>query len=392
MERMRWFSHPRRFSSGTENLVKSLPGKAYTDPKFYDIERKHALGPSWQLITHESLLLKDADKGPATYVSDVVSGFPAIVVRSSSTGEINAYHNVCRHKAGPLEWSDSQGVCPLNGLKCKYHGWTYSLDGKLKGVPGFGDAKFDKSQYSLWPMRVAVWQGMVFVQALPPEDSTSCSFSGQEAHDKFVLDNKAFCDRLNLAANDAGGTSLQDYHFYKGATHKLNCNWKVYVENYLEGYHIPTIHPGLNREVDMKTYHVTCDDGIVEHITDTTQESAYNGVWVWHYPTLAINWYGPGLSLERIVPTGPHTTEIRYQYLFSEAQQQLGASEKHAIDTSAEVTVEDIHVCEAVQERLSGGGYLEPGFLSPRHENGVAYFQDKIRKVHNTHCDPQDAY
>lgn len=103
----------------SSKLQKSLPGKAYTDPKFYDIDRKHALGPSWQLLTHESLLLQDSDKGPATFVSDVVSGFPSIVVRSSKTGELNAYHNICRHKAGPLEWSDTRGVCPLNGLKCK---------------------------------------------------------------------------------------------------------------------------------------------------------------------------------------------------------------------------------------------------------------------------------
>jgi choline monooxygenase len=103
----------------SSTLQKSLPAKAYTDPKFYEIDKKHALGPSWQLLTHESLLLQDSDKGPATFVSDVVSGFPTIVVRSSESGELNAYHNVCRHKAGPLEWSDTRGVCPLNGLKCK---------------------------------------------------------------------------------------------------------------------------------------------------------------------------------------------------------------------------------------------------------------------------------
>jgi len=381
--------------SGSTKLQKSLPGKAYTDPKFYDIDRKHALGPSWQLLTHESLLLQDSDKGPATFVSDVVSGFPTIVVRSSKTGELNAYHNICRHKAGPLEWSDTRGVCPLNGLKCKYHGWTYSLDGKLKGVPGFGtteEAKFDKSEYSLWPMRVALWQGLVFVQALPPASAEGVALSGPEANALFERDNTAFCSRLTRAAESAGGRALTDFHFYKGATHKLKCNWKVYVENYLEGYHIPTIHPGLNREVDMSTYRVSVEDGMVEHLTDTTADSAYDGLWVWQYPTLAINWYGPGLSLERIVPTGPDTMEIRYQYLFVNPAEELGDAEKHAIDTSAEVTEEDIGVCEAVQERLLSGGYLSPGYLSPRHENGVAYFQQRVREVHNQHAAPGDRY
>jgi hypothetical protein len=124
--------HPCRSSIhrllSTSPLVKSLPAKAYTDPKYYDIDKKHVLGPSWQLLTHESLLLQDSDKGPATFVSDVVSGFPAIVVRSSKTGDLNAYHNICRHKAGPLEWSDTRGVCPLNGLKCKVGGWLIYWD------------------------------------------------------------------------------------------------------------------------------------------------------------------------------------------------------------------------------------------------------------------------
>ena len=60
-------------------------------------------------------------------------------------------------------------------------------------------------------------------------------------------------------------------------------------------YHIPTIHPGLNKEVDINTYRVVVEDGYVEHLTETTKESAYDGVWLWHHPTLAINWYGPGL-------------------------------------------------------------------------------------------------
>jgi choline monooxygenase len=100
-------------------LTHSLPAHAYTSPKLHHIDKQHLLGPSWQLLTHESLLLQDSHKGPATFVSDSVSGFPTIVVRSSKTGELNAYHNICRHKAGPLEWSDTRGVCPLNGLKCK---------------------------------------------------------------------------------------------------------------------------------------------------------------------------------------------------------------------------------------------------------------------------------
>ncbi|KAJ1428395.1 ring hydroxylating alpha subunit-domain-containing protein [Ochromonadaceae sp. CCMP2298] len=372
-------------------FARSLPGSAYVDPALYEVERKYLLGPRWQLVGHESQLLKDADKAPATYIAETIAGWPTIVVRSSKTGQINAYHNVCRHKAGPLQWDGTSGACDLHGLKCKYHGWTYSLEGKLVGVPGFSTdhcGHLDRSELQLWPMRVARWRGLLFLQSLPTD--TGAAMSGPSADAQFLEENRAFCDRLS--GGDVGGSRgvpLEDFEFHSATTHTIKCNWKVYVENYLEGYHIPTIHPGLNQQVDMKQYIVKVHKGFVEHESPTLpgSNSAYEGVWVWHAPAMAINWYGDGLSLERIVPTGPATTEIRYQYLFRKRQPGESAEtqeqrRQHAIDTSAEVTGEDVGICEAVQRSLQGGAYLSPGFLSPRHEQGVAYFQSLVREAH----------
>merc|ERR1711939_469952 len=134
-----------------------------------------------------------------------------------------------------------------------------------------------------------------------------------------------------------------------------------------------------NQEVDINKYQVIVRDGYIEHTSPVSDASAYAGVWLWHAPTLAINWYGDGLSLERIVPTSHNTTEIRYQYLFRKGT----GSGDNSIDTSAQVTVEDIDICEAVQAGLEGGGYKSPGMLSPRHEMGVAYFQQMIRNIHD---------
>jgi len=235
----------------------------------------------------------------------------------------------------------------------------------------------------------------MFIQALPPL-ANEVPMTGPEADALFLKDNQAFCDRLSGLSQDVGagsssvGVPLEDFEFHSGASHTLQCNWKVYVENYLEGYHIPTIHPGLNEQVDMKSYFVKVNPGFVEHVTETKPDanSAYEGVWVWHAPAMAINWYGDGLSLERIVPTGPATTEIRYQYLFrkrseGESDAEHVQKQQHAIDTSVEVTLEDIGICEAVQRGLVGGAYASPGFLSPRHEQGVAYFQSLVRSSHS---------
>ena len=93
----------------------------------------------------------------------------------------------------------------------------------------------DKSEFGLWPMRVALWQGLVFVQALPPPSAAAIPLSGPDATALFIQDNQAFCARLDEAAAAAGGRALTEFHFHTGATHHLKCNWKVYVENYLEG-------------------------------------------------------------------------------------------------------------------------------------------------------------
>jgi len=371
------------------SFKQSLPGQVFTDPSFYAAERQHLLGNSWQLIGHESQLHTDNDRAPATYIADYISGWPAIVVKSAKTGKLHAYHNVCRHKGGPLQWHDTSGVCDLNGLKCKYHGWAFSLEGKLLGVPHFSepkDGKLDRSEFNLWPMRVATWRGLIFVQATPnsPDDPHSgVALTGQEADDAFIKANKAFCDRMN--GSNGNRVPLEDFSLHSTTSHKLNCNWKLYIENYLEGYHIPCMHPSLNKQVDMKQYFVKVRDGYVEHVSPTAPGAAYEGTWLWHHPTLAINHYGEGLSLERVVPTGPKTCEIRYIYLFQggkDADAAVKERTMNAIATSTEVTHEDIQIVEATQRGLDGGGYVSPGLLSPRHEEGVAYFQSLVRAAH----------
>jgi len=191
---------------------------------------------------------------PATYVAASVAGWPAIAVRSSKTGDIYAYHNVCRHRAGPLEWNDTSGSCNLHGLKCKYHGWTYALDGRLRGVPGFHAVSnddnvsmdlLDQQKYSLWPMRVANWRGLIFVQ---PNPEGTTAMHGSEALELFIKENKRFCDRLsgishyttsdcseygrsncddNEVKTAASAIALENFMYHSSSVHRLNCNWKV---------------------------------------------------------------------------------------------------------------------------------------------------------------------
>ena len=357
------------------NLAFSLRGEYYTSPEYYEAERKKFLGPSWQVITHEAALMHDV-ACPASYVAETVSGWPVIITRNSETGVISGHLNICRHRGGPMEWDGTKGACKLKGFTCKYHGWTYGLDGKLKGLPLFGDkSEVDRSNLHLWPIRVARWRGLVFAQMLPDSGLKAADMFGPTADEAFARENQAFVQRLN-------DFPLEQYSFHSAASHKLQCNWKVYVENYMEGYHIPNMHPELNKMVDMKTYQVKVNDGYCEHISEPIAESGttVEGVWLWLAPTMMINCYGGGMSLERIVPTGPTSCEIRYQYLFDKKEDWKTVDE--SLKTSLLVTNEDVEICEAVQKSFSSGAYHAPGPLSPRHENGIEYFQNMIRSVH----------
>lgn len=359
----------------------SLPGEMYYDPKYYEVERKKLLGPSWQLLTHESNLLAPTEKvrGPATYVAETIAGYPIIVTRNSETGVINGHLNICRHRGGPLEWDGTSGTCKLKGFTCKYHGWTFSLDGKLRGLPHFGSQEgVEKKKLNLWPIRVARWRGLVFGQIIPPEESLNNpeDLHGEAVDAAFLRENEAFCSRLDHLP-------LEDYVLHSNETHKIKCNWKVYAENYLEGYHIPNMHPSLNEMVDMNEYHVLIKDGFMEHIVPPTPpgNTAISGLWLYMQPTLAVNCYGNGINFERMVPTGPLTTEIRYTFLFNKNTPWEEVTE--ATSTSFVVTQEDIEICEGVQHSFSSGAYASPGPLSPRHENGIKHFQNIIRSVHD---------
>ena len=129
---------------------------------------------------------------------------------------------------------------------------------------------------------------------------------------------------------------------------------------------------------------VQLKDGYMEHIVPpiASTGTTVSGLWMFMQPTLAINCYGSGINLERIVPTGPHSTEIRYTFLFH--KDAIWEEVQDSMSTSLVVTNEDVEICEGVQKSFSSGGYHSPGPLSPRHENGIQHFQSIIRAVHES--------
>jgi choline monooxygenase len=323
-----------------QTSAETLPAAAYRDPSLYEIERRRIFARAWQLIGHEAQLTR-----PGAWLAVTVAGYPIIVVRGED--RLRAFHNVCRHRAGPLA-PDGQGTCE-GWLTCRYHGWRYALDGRLASARDFGPAEgFDPRQYGLFGIACETWRGFVFVNM----DASAPSLSS------------AIAPLVERARH----MPLERFRPEQHMTHEIRCNWKTYVENYLEGYHVPLVHPALNSAIDASRYEVELRGDIVFHHAPARAGTSISGLWGWMWPCLGINVYENGLSMERMWPLDHARTRLDYLYFFPQYLPET------------EMAAADIAITEAVQRNLDAGIY-ERGRLSPKHESAVALFQERVTRA-----------
>ena len=191
--------------------ARSLPPEWYVDPEALACERRGVFARTWQLAARAQEL---AEVG--SYVATEVAGKPVLVVRAAEgEGGLRAWSNVCPHRAGPL----ASGAGKRRTIQCGYHGWTFDLEGRLVRAPEAEGR--DLSDVTLAALEVGAWGPHVFV-ALEPAASLAETF----AH-------------VGAPARELAFVTARDY--------PVEADWKVYVDNYLEGYHIPVVHPELSR-------------------------------------------------------------------------------------------------------------------------------------------------
>lgn len=207
------------------------------------------------------------------------------------------------------------------------------------------------------PLACETWNGFVFVNADPN--------AGALADETVPLSAKIarLCPRELAIAHRA--------------SHPIRCNWKTYVENYLEGYHVPLIHPALNASGDFSNYEIEVAPPAIVHQVSTKNDAPVAGAWAWLWPCLAVNVYADGVLIERMTPVSHDSMTL--DYLFLAKPQTPEKDIRRSIDASLVTTREDIEICEAVQRNLDAGIY-QSGRLSPRHEGAVAWFQSEIRR------------
>jgi choline monooxygenase len=332
----------------------TLPASWYVDPSVWERERRAVFGREWLFVGHRQGLTEAGD-----YLACDIAGWPLVVVVDDD-GQLRAHHNVCRHRAGPLV---HHGGGRVPSLVCRYHGWAYGLDGRLRSARDFGSTDgFDPAEVSLTSTSVEEWRGLVFVN-LDMERSAP-----------------PLLEALGTFVDECAPYPIEELVLAHEAEHDLACNWKTYADNYLEGYHIPLVHPGLNKEIDVKHYVVDVDERHrwVRHSAPARDGAVSTGRWLWRWPNLALNLYPDAMNVERYDPVTPGRTRLRYSYFFRRPDDRDACDA--VIRSSSQVTTEDVAICESVQRNLESGTY-DTGWLSPKHEGGVAAFQRWIRET-----------
>ncbi len=345
-----------RFNDPSRPLERAtaLSVAPYTDPSSLEMEARSVFARSWQLVTRTGDLAS-----PGDHVVGEIAGVPLIIVRDEDN-DLRAFHNVCRHRAGPLATCDGRGA---KNLRCRYHGWTYTLRGSLRAAPEMAEADhFDPTEINLKQVRVHEWQGLVFVSLSDRTPDFDAVYGG--------------------IAERVRPVELGSMNFHDRISYEVACNWKIYVDNFLEGYHLPHVHPGLSRILDYRIYSTELFDWYsLQHSPLRDAGDVYGDGDAWYffvYPNTMLNIMPGRMQTNRIIPLGIDRCRVDFDYYYGA---DGAARSERDLEFSDEIQQEDIAICEAVQKGLASGAY-SPGRLSPKRESGVWHFQNLLRAAY----------
>jgi choline monooxygenase len=340
---------------------ETLPARWYHDPEVYARERETIFRRHWWPLAREAELAE-----PGAYAAGEIAGWPAFVIRGRD-GELRGFHNVCRHRAGPLVRA-AAGRCAA--LTCGYHGWRYDLAGRLKSAPGLTLGRdLDPAEFSLHGLRVDCWNGLVFA-----------------CHDDGAPDLAAWLGDVVTVAERF--PAIADMTFEGEIVMEGAANWKAYADNSCEGYHVKLVHSGLGKtvpddQVEIRAYENGAFVGfdVTYAPSDADPSRRGRGFWVYKFPGLLLHFSDYAFNMEAAIPTGPRAILLRrWFWCARDLAAVRGASAQAAIDSARQVMGEDLAICELVQKNLEAGVYRS-GRLSPSQEAGTIFFQDLVRQA-----------
>ena len=350
--------------------ASTIPGPWYLDERIAELEREKVFGGNWIAVGRT-----DQVSAPGQFFTVELGGEPLVIVRGADS-ELRAFFNVCRHHAAAVV---NVPCGTAQHLRCPYHGWTYGLDGTLKGAPEFGGVcNFDRAANGLIPVRVSIWEQFVFVtlnENAPP-----------------------LIDSLGDLPDRVAPLGLHTLHFFERKSYTLRCNWKVYVDNYLDGgYHVPHLHKGLNSVLDYKEY--TIENGeryclqsspmvsTEEHASFAATRTGDRAYYYWIYPNFMINVYEGVMDTNLVLPIAPDACLVQFDFFFADVSESRKVYNVESVAVSDRVQEEDVDICESVQRGLGSRAY-GAGRLSVRREGGEHLFHRLLARDFSSRLNP----
>jgi choline monooxygenase len=335
----------------------TIPASWYTDARIAQLELQNVFSRTWQTMGRTAQVEK-----PGQYVTATVAGEPIVAVRGSD-GKLRAFYNVCRHHAMTVM---NEPCGHAQHMRCPYHGWTYNLEGELRGMTEFeGVCNFDRAQNGLVPVRVEAWENFIFVN-LDPHAAPLRDF-------------------LGALVGLAKPLNFDGLQFVERRGYIQQCNWKVYVDNFLDGgYHVPHMHKGLNSVLDYTNYTIEnvdrcCVQSSPVAVDKSSEASAAatrkgdRAYYFWQYPNFMLNWYEGYLDTNLVIPLGVDRCEVIFDFYFGDTSEAQMPYIRESMGVSERVQQEDIVICDGVQRGLSSRAY-QAGRLSVRREAGEHLF------------------
>ena len=335
----------------------TIPSPWYFDARIADLENEGVFGKSWQVAGRA-----DQVRDNGQFFTAEVAGEPVVVVRGED-GKLRAFYNVCRHHAATVV-PQAEGCAKQ--FRCPYHGWTYGSDGALKGMVEFeGVCNFDRAKNGLVPVNVEVWENFVFVN-LNRQARPLAEFLGKVPE---LVAPLQLSKKLKVFAR---------------RVYTLKCNWKVYVDNYLDGgYHVPHAHKELSSVIKYTEYTIdNLERACVQASPLSSGKKSRTGVaaarqgrafYLWIYPNFMINAYEGVMDTNLVLPMGIEQCAVIFDYYFADVSKKALRKNQASIKVSEKVQDEDMAICDSVQRGLASRAYVA-GRLSLRREAGEHLF------------------
>ena len=343
----------------------TIPARLYNDPVYLELERERIFAHTWQLVGRVEQVAEHGQFFTASVGNDAI-----VILRDQTV--LRGFYNVCLHRAGPV----AQGCGKRNTLQCRYHGWTYDLGGTLIRAPEMqGVERFDPAEMHLVPVQVATWGPLVFAN----------------------LDGKAppLLEVLEDVPRRVAPFRCEEMRYVMRKEWEIACNWKIYVDNYLEGYHLPVVHPGLHKELDYDNYRVephryfsiqhaplrAVHGGNPDRKYDPAKTDVGEAVYVWLFPNMMLNVYMGQMQTNVVIPLGHDRCRVVFDWYSAmpPADPAGDADWTRLLAFSDEIQDEDIEICEIVQRNLRSRIY-DRGRYSAARENGVHHFHSLLHE------------